>query len=62
MFLDKKMRREEFLDFYRKPKILRMMRSIRKRWVQHVARVGQRKGACTSFGGEKRRKEIVWKT
>jgi hypothetical protein len=51
----------ELLDFYLKPRTFRMIRSIRKKWVEHVARVGKLKDACKSFGGEKMKERDLLK-
>jgi hypothetical protein len=44
----RKLRTEELNDLYSSPNIVRVIKSRRIRWAEHVARRGERKG----FGGE----------
>ena len=44
----RKLHNEELRDFYSLPNILRVVKSRRMRWVEHVARMG-RGEVCTGF-------------
>jgi diadenosine tetraphosphatase ApaH/serine/threonine PP2A family protein phosphatase len=53
---------EELNDLYSSPNIVRMIKSKRKRWAGHVARMGERRGVYIVFVGETCGKETTWKT
>jgi len=40
----KKLHNEEFNDLYPSPNIVRVIKSRRMRWAEHVARMGERRG------------------
>jgi len=42
--MEKKMHNEELRDLYSLPNIVRVIKSRRKRWVGHVARMGEERG------------------
>jgi hypothetical protein len=46
---------------YSSPSIIRIIKSRRMRWAEHVARIGEKRNAY-SFGGKARRKETTRKT
>jgi hypothetical protein len=48
----RKVRNKELNDLYSSPNIIRMIKSRRKRWAGHVARIGERRGTYEVFGGE----------
>jgi hypothetical protein len=39
-----------------------MIKSRRIRWTGHIARMGEKRNACTIFGGKARRKETTRNT
>jgi hypothetical protein len=41
----RRLHNEEFNDLYPSPNIIRVIKSRRMRWVGHVARTGQKRGA-----------------
>ena len=53
---------EELNDLYSSPSIVRMIKSRRKRWAVHLARMGDRRGVCMVFVGETCGKETTWET
>jgi hypothetical protein len=49
----RKIHNEELNDLYSSPSVVRVMKSRRLKWAEHVARMGESKGVCIqSFGGE----------
>jgi hypothetical protein len=48
----RKLHNEDFTDLYTSPNIIRMIKSRRMRWAGHVARMGERRGACMILVGE----------
>ena len=48
----RKLHTEELNDLYSSPKIVRMIGSRRMRWVEHVARIGERKGVYRVLVGK----------
>jgi len=50
---------EELKDLYSSPNIVRVIKSIRMRWVGHVAHMGEERGVVLSLGGEIGRKETT---
>jgi hypothetical protein len=48
----RKLHNKEFNDLYCSPDIVRVVKSRIMRWVGHVARMGERRGATQGFGGE----------
>jgi hypothetical protein len=47
---------------YSPPNIIRMMKSRRMRWVEHVARMGDRRGAFLVLAGRPEGEKFIWKT
>jgi hypothetical protein len=47
----RKLYNEELNDLYCSPTIIRVIKLRRMRWVEHVARMGER-GGISGFGGE----------
>jgi hypothetical protein len=47
----KRLHNEELYGPYSSPDIIHMIKSTRMRWVGHVARMGDRRGAYRVFGG-----------
>jgi hypothetical protein len=41
----RKLRNEELNDLYSSPNIVRVIKSRRMRWAEHVARIGERRGS-----------------
>jgi hypothetical protein len=58
----RKLHNEELNDLYCPPNVIRMIKSRRMRWTGHVARMGQRRGACRFVVREICEKESSWKT
>jgi len=56
----RKLHNEELNDLHSSPKIVRVIKSSRKRWAGHVARKVERR--ILGFGGDTRGKETIWKT
>jgi hypothetical protein len=56
----KKLHNEELNDLYSSLIIVRVIKSRRMRWAEHVARIGER--CIQGFGGETGRKVTTWKT
>jgi hypothetical protein len=48
----RKLHDEELNDLYCSPNIVRVIKSRRMRWVGHVARMGEGRGAYMGFGRE----------
>ena len=48
----RKLHNEELNDLYSSPNIVRMIKSRRRRWAGHVARIGERERCAQGFGGE----------
>jgi hypothetical protein len=57
----RKLYNEELNDLYSAPNIVRVIKSGRKSWVRHVARMG-RGEAYTGFCWGNLRKETTWET
>jgi hypothetical protein len=49
---------EELHNLYSSPSIIRMIKSRRIRWAEHITRIGRR-GMHIGFGGKARRKETL---
>ena len=45
---------EELNDFYTSPNFMRVIKSRRIRWVEHVARMGEDRGCIGSWWGNRR--------
>jgi hypothetical protein len=58
----KKLHNEELHDLYSSPSIIRMIKSRRKRWAGHVARMGGKEKCVYVIGGKARGKETTRKT
>jgi len=48
----RKLHNEELNDLYSLPNIVRVVKSRRRRWAGHVARMGEDRGVRRVFGGE----------
>jgi hypothetical protein len=48
----RRLHNEELYDLYSLPNIIRMIKSRRMKMDEHVARMGDRRGAIQCFGGE----------
>jgi hypothetical protein len=48
----RRLHNEDINDLYCSPNIIWMIKSRRKRWAGHVARMGERRGTFRVFGGE----------
>jgi hypothetical protein len=48
----RKLNNEELHDLYYSPTIVRVIKSRRMRWVEHVARIGEGKGVYRFLVGE----------
>jgi hypothetical protein len=42
----RKLHDEELRDLYSSPSIIRIIKSRRMRWAEHVARMGEKRNAC----------------
>jgi hypothetical protein len=58
----RKLHKEELHNLYSSPNIIRMNKSRRMRWAEHVARMGETGNAYRILVGKARRKEIARKT
>ena len=50
--MERKLHNEELSDLYSSPIIIRVIKSRRMRWAEHVARRGGEKRCIQGFGGE----------
>jgi hypothetical protein len=57
-----KLHNEELLNMYSSPSIIRLIKSRRKRWAGHVARMGRRGNGHMLLVGRVRGKETTRKT
>ena len=48
---------EELNDLYSSPNIVRVIKSRRKRWAGHVARMGEERGCIGSWWGNRRERD-----
>ena len=48
------MHNEELNDLYCSPKFVRVIKSRRMRWAEHVARMGEKRGCIGSWWGNRR--------
>jgi len=48
----RRLHNEELYDLFSSPNIIRVIKSRRVRWVGHVARIGDRRGAHSVFVGK----------
>jgi len=55
----RKVHKEELNDLYSSPNIFRVIKLIRKRWVGHVARMGERRGICRGLVGKPKGKRAL---
>ena len=52
---------EELNDLYSSPNILRVIKSRRMRWAEHVARMGERSGVYRVLVGKPEGKRPIWR-
>ena len=57
----RKLHNEDLNDLYSSPNIIRVIKLRRMRRAEHVARMGQRKGAYRVLMEENSGKEVTWK-
>jgi hypothetical protein len=57
-----KLHNEEFYNVYSSPNVITQIKSIRMRWADHVACIGELRKVHEIFGGKARRKDTTWKT
>jgi hypothetical protein len=57
----RKLHSDRLNDLYLSPNIIRVIKSRRVRWAEHMARMGERKDAYGVLVGETRRKDTTWK-
>jgi hypothetical protein len=53
----RKLNNEELRDLYSSPSIIRVIKSRKKRWAGHVARMGEKKNAYRLLVGEEGEKD-----
>jgi hypothetical protein len=58
----RRLHKKELYAVYSPPNIIRVIKSRRLRWAGHVARMGERRGACRALVGKPEEKETTWKT
>ena len=58
----RKLHREALNDLYSSPNIVRVIKSRRIRWVEHVARMGERRSVYRVLVGKPDGKETTWET
>jgi hypothetical protein len=58
----RKLHSRELHNLYSSPYIIRQIKSRRRRWAGHVARMGEGEKRVQGFGGKSRRKKTAWKT
>jgi hypothetical protein len=58
----RKLHSGELHNLYSSPDIIRQIKSRRKRWAGHVARMGEGRNVYRVFDGKARRKRTTWKT
>jgi hypothetical protein len=58
----RKLHNEEFRDFYSSRSIIRIIKSMRMRWVGHIARMGEKRNAYRLLVGKPEGKETTRKT
>jgi hypothetical protein len=52
----RRLHNEERRDLYSRPNIIRVIKSRRMRWAGHIARMGEKSGACRILVGRPRRR------
>ena len=53
----RRLHNEELNDFYPSPNIVRVIKSRRKRWAGHLARMGEERGCIGSWWGSRRERD-----
>jgi len=53
----RRLHNEELNDLYCSPNIVRVIKSRRMRWAEHVARVGEKRGCIGSWWGNRRERD-----
>jgi hypothetical protein len=56
----KMLRNEELNDLYSLPNIVRVVKSGRMRWVEHMARIGEEREGCTECWLGNLRERVHW--
>ena len=59
---ERRLHNEELNDLYSSPNIVRVIKSRRKRWAGHVARMGEERGVYRVLVGETGGKETTGET
>ena len=57
----RKLHNEELNDLYASPTIIRVIKSRRIRWAEHVARMGEKRGVYRVLMGKPERKRPLWR-
>ena len=57
----RKLHSEELNDLYCSTNIVRVIKSRRIRWAEHVARMGERRGVCRVLVGKSEGKRPLWR-
>ena len=55
----RKLHNEEIIDLYSSPNIVRVIKSRRMRWAEHVARMGERRGVYRVLVGKPEGKRLL---
>jgi hypothetical protein len=58
----RKLQNEKLNDKYSSPNIIRVVKSRRMRWAEHVGRMEDRRSATEFLWGDLRERETTWKT
>ena len=58
----RKLHNEELNGLYSLPSIVRVIKSRRMRWAEHVARMGERRGVYSILVGRPKGKDTTWET
>jgi hypothetical protein len=58
----RKLHNEELHNLYCSPSKIRMNKSRRMRWTRHVARIGEKRNACSIFVGKSKGKSPLGRT
>ena len=58
----RKLNNEELRDLYCLRNVVRVIKSRRMRWAEHVARMGERRGVDSILVGRPKGKDTTWET